>query len=143
MVNAVTHSSKKTIRNKCDTAWAELIKIKAGGRCEVCGTPTTKKAIKNKCYSLNSHHVVGRGNLNLRWDIRNGACLCVRHHKFGIYSAHENPIWFINWFKTHRPEDYEYLQNPEFNKFKTWYISDYEKILFELEKELGKLKEDL
>jgi len=126
-------SSKKTIKNKCDTAWAELIKIKAGGRCEVCDNP----------YNLNSHHIVGRANLNLRWDIRNGACLCVRHHKFGIYSAHENSIWFINWFKTHRPEDYEYLQNPGFNKFKTWYISDYEKILLELEKELRELKESL
>lgn len=115
--------SKKYLKNKCDKLWSDIIKIKATGRCEVCGTP----------YNLNSHHVIGRVNYNLRWDLRNGICLCVKNHKFGIYSAHENPIWFMDWFKAHRPEDYEYLKDPKFNKFKTWYISDYEEILKDLQ----------
>jgi len=109
--------TKKSIKKQLDETWKEIIHQK--NRCEVCGST----------YGLNAHHIIGRGNLNLRWDIRNGCLLCIRHHKFGLFSAHENPIYFMNWLKNHRPDDYIYLKNPDFTKTKTWRISDYEQIL--------------
>lgn len=107
--------SKKQLKRKCDKLWSEIIKQK--GCCEVCGRRT----------SLNAHHVVGRINYVLRWDLRNGVCLCVLCHKFSRNSAHNNPLWFSEWFKKNRPEDYRYLQGKR-NEIKTFYLSDYEEI---------------
>ncbi len=122
---------KKKIKKELDTLWSKAVKLRAGGRCEICG----------KEYGINSHHVIGRVNYNLRWDLRNGVALCISHHKFGVFSAHENPIYFMSWFKKHRPEDYEYIKNPEFTKFKTWYISDYEEIKAKLKEELDEIRQ--
>jgi len=86
----------KTMRNKCDRLWSEI--IKSGGSCEICGRPVR-----------DPHHVIGRKNMALRWDIRNGVRLCFQHHTGGKLSAHNDPLWFMDWFKNHRPDDYEYL----------------------------------
>ena len=108
--------SKTTLRNKCDDLWKKIIHAKQ--HCEVCGSP----------YHLQAHHIITRGNLNLRWDLRCGVLLCATHHKFGRYSAHGHLPWFAEWLKEHRADDYEYLKNPIFTKTKTWRISDYEEI---------------
>ena len=75
--------SKAQLGKKLDEAWGLAVKIKAGYRCEVCKKRST----------LNSHHIVGRRNRMTRWDLRNGVCVCVKHHKFGIESFHEDPLW--------------------------------------------------
>jgi hypothetical protein len=115
--------SKTTLRNKCDDLWKKIIHLKQ--YCEVCGSPN----------HTNSHHIITRGNLNLRWDLQNGCLLCVNHHRFGNPCAHGNPIWFTEWLMAHRSDDYEYLKNPDFTKTKTWRISDYEQIYQELKEE--------
>ena len=120
--------SKTNLKNKCDDLWKKIIHLK--GYCEICGTS----------YRLNAHHIIGRVNYNLRWDLRNGCLLCVNHHKYGKFAAHENPIWFLNWLKEHRSEDYEYLQDKKFPAVKTWYISDYEEIYQNLKEEYEKRK---
>jgi len=102
-----------------DKLWSEI--IRSGGRCEICGKTT----------NLQAHHVIGRRNLSLRWDLHNGVCLCPGCHTFSKTSAHQNPIYFLDWFKKHRPEDYEYLIKKK-NKTKTFYLSDYEEIYKEL-----------
>ncbi|MDD5013805.1 MAG: hypothetical protein PHW73_01720 [Atribacterota bacterium] len=107
--------SKKYIKNKLDKLYSLIIRSK--GYCEVCGKTT----------NLQAHHVIGRIVYALRWDLQNGCCLCASCHEFGKQSAHQNPIWFIGWFKEHRPEDYKYLQKKKLES-KTWFISDYEEI---------------
>ena len=87
---------RKTLKNKCDKLWSEIIRSK--GKCEVCGKTGN-----------NPHHVIGRRNLTLRHDVRNGCLLCPLHHTFGRESAHQDPVWFIHWFATNRPDDYNYL----------------------------------
>lgn len=104
--------TKKEIKKQLDKIWKEIIHQK--GQCEICGS------IQN----LNAHHIIGRSNTNLRYDIKNGCLLCVKHH----FSAHQNPIYFTGWLKEHRPDDYLYLKNPEHEKTRVWYISDYEEI---------------
>ncbi len=111
--------SKKYIKNKLDRLWSEI--IRSGGNCEICGKPTK-----------DPHHVIGRKNLSTRWDLRNGVRLCFQHHTGGNKSAHNDPLWFIDWFKEHRPEDYEYLIKKK-NETKTYTIFDYEEILKGLE----------
>ena len=117
--------SKKTLKNKLDKAWSQLVKLQAGNKCEVCGNSET----------LNSHHVVGRRNLRLRWEVINGVCLCVKHHKFGNQSAHENPVWFEDWLKENRGQDLKLIRST-MNEIQKWTIEDMQDKLKELEEEL-------
>ena len=104
--------SRKTLKNKCDKLWSVI--IRSGRVCEICGRP-----------ARDPHHVVGRKNHILRWDIRNGVRLCFTHHTGGNKSAHNDPLWFMDWFKKHRPDDYEYLLK---KKNEIW-SKDYERVL--------------
>jgi hypothetical protein len=90
-------ASKKTLRNKLDNAWSRAILSK--GSCEVCG----------ETQYLNPHHIEGRRNLRLRWDLRNGVCLCSGCHTFRKDSAHQAPEWFHFWLEEHRWEDLQYV----------------------------------
>ena len=117
--------SKKTLKNKLDKAWSQLVKLRAGNKCEVCGNSET----------LNSHHVVGRRNLRLRWEVMNGVCLCVKHHKFGNQSAHENPVWFEDWLKENRGQDLKLIRST-MNEIQKWTIEDMQEKLKELEEDL-------
>ena len=91
----------KSINKKLDIMWSKLVKEKADYKCEVCGATSL----------LNSHHIIGRVNRSLRWDLQNGVCLCVKHHEFGIQSAHQDPQWFMEWVETYRPEDYRHVKS--------------------------------
>ena len=108
---------RSTMMHKCDKLWSLI--IRSGGRCEICGSFKAQ----------NPHHVIGRRNFNLRWDIRNGCLLCSNHHTSGKFSAHNDPIWFMKWFKENRGDDYEYLVK---KKNKIW-DRDYDKVLNDLQ----------
>lgn len=88
--------SAKYVKGNIDRLWGELIKLKAGIKCEHCG----------KSNNLNSHHIFSRSKMSLRWDIDNGVCLCVGHHVFGEFSAHKSPIDFVEWLREKRGEDW-------------------------------------
>jgi len=117
--------SKSSLTKKLDSTWSELVKKRAGYKCEVCGI--------GESGHLNSHHIVGRRNRMVRWDVRDGVCLCVKHHRFGIESAHEDPLWFREWLEENRWEDYAYLYTVK-NQIKKWTLEDMEKQLEELNK---------
>jgi len=117
--------SKKTLKKKLDKAWSQLVKLQAGNKCEVCGSTE----------ALNSHHIVGRRNLCLRWEVMNGVCLCVKHHKFGNQSAHENPVWFEDWLKENRSQDLKLIR-ATMNEIQKWTVEDMQEKLKELEEEL-------
>lgn len=108
--------TKKSLKKACDILWALIIRSSNNGNCEICGKP-----------AQNSHHVIGRIIFALRWDLRNGVNLCISCHMFGKDSAHNNPIFFINWFKSKRPDDYEYLLTKK-EMVKTFNIFDYQQI---------------
>jgi len=89
--------SRTTLKLKADKLWSEIIRSK--GKCEICGEPANQP-----------HHIIGRKNLTLRWDIRNGCLLCFQHHTGNKVSAHNDPQWFLNeWMINNRPDDYNYL----------------------------------
>lgn len=109
-----------TLKKKLDKLWSQ--KIKEKGACEICG----------KKENLNSHHIIGRRSLNLRWDLRNGCLLCPYCHTFSTNSAHQNPLFFLDWMKKHRPDDLKYLQKKQYEPPKPIKIDD----LLKLEQEL-------
>lgn len=103
-----------TLQNKCDALWRKIVKVK--GYCEWCGKSLGQ---------MHAHHIIGRTNRTLRWDLRNGVCLDAGCHKMNTGNAHDDPIAFLKWFETTRPEDYEYVCR---KKNKLW-DKDYDKVL--------------
>lgn len=108
---------KKSEIKKLDKVWSE--KIRSKGACEVC----------HKTTSLNAHHIIGRRNRSVRWDLRNGVCLCAGCHKFSKLSAHQDPEWFHDWLKENRNEDLDYLRL-ERNKI---YTQFYDEVIEKME----------
>ena len=87
----------KGIDGKLDTAWAKLVKLRAGMKCEVCG----------KTSPLNSHHIYSRSKRSVRWNPENGVCLCVGHHTFrSDFSAHLTPTEFTIWLYENKGKKY-------------------------------------
>ena len=118
--------TKTSLDKLCEKYWKAIIHAKL--YCEVCGKPPPFKE-NEEMGNHNAHHIITKKNHNLRWDIRNGANLCPSCHKFGNPSAHGNPIWFAEWLKSHRADDYEYLKDSKWTKTKVWRIEDYQEIL--------------
>ena len=59
-------------QTQADKLWAELIKLRAGGKCEYTG----------KTDNLHAHHLAGKSTYRLRYDLDNGMCLNGGIHKF-------------------------------------------------------------
>ncbi len=56
---------------------------------------------------LNAHHILPKENYKeLMFEILNGITLCPTHHKFGKYSAHKNPMWFVNFLQEYHIAQY-------------------------------------
>jgi hypothetical protein len=91
--------TKKGLTRRLDTLWSLEVRKRAGGICEWCG----------KRVATQAHHAVGRGNRRLRWNSANGVAVDGGCHLY--IEAH--PFEFTEWFKEHRPEDYDYLSRPE------------------------------
>lgn len=121
-------ANRKTLRNKADKLWSQLIRLRNKGKCEVCGKEGN-----------NPHHCVGRRNLTLRHDPRNGVLLCSGCHTLKVQSAHQDPIWFIQWMMQNRPDDYNYLFEKR-EELSTNY--DYYQVIDNLEKCLNKAKKN-
>lgn len=87
--------SKKTIEREFDEMWKHKVKHRDGWKCQICG----KKLQGKNCHA---HHILPKQLKKLRWDIHNGITLCYNHHKVGIYSPHQNAIWFYGWMNENK-----------------------------------------
>lgn len=97
--------SRRTITNKLDKLCSVITRSK--GKCEKCGTSN---------YQLQTHHVYGRANRRLRWDLRNLCCLCAGCH----FWAESHPLDFTDWFRIVRRGDAEYLQQENAKGVRKW-----------------------
>lgn len=105
--------------------WDQLVRVRARDMCEVCG----------KRRGLNCHHIIGRQNRRLRYDVRNGCLLCAKHHVLGTESAHKDPVWFYDWMQENRSGDWEYLSGARSEVVKRS-AADLADLLVEMEKKL-------
>ncbi len=117
--------SKSSLTKKLDSAWSELVKKRAGYKCEVCG--------KNQI--LNSHHYISRSNRQLRWFVQNGICVCPGCHLFSNNSFHKNPVFGHFWMEENRWEDFQYI-TCKMNEIKKWTLVDMQELLDKLNEEL-------
>ena len=123
---------KKGVDGKLDKAWSELVKHKAGWKCEYCG----------KRDYLNSHHIYSRSKKSTRWHVQNGICLCVGHHTFSsTFSAHKTPLEFVQWLFKYKGKDY--IERLEIRANTVSKIHKFEKelLLKELLKDIEKWKQ--
>lgn len=108
--------TKRSIGKKLDRAWSAVVKENAGYKCEVCGISGTSTL-------LNAHHIEGRRNMRLRWELKNGVCLCSGCHVFRRESAHQSPEWFHYWLEENRWEDLSHVMCVR-NEIKRWSIEE-------------------
>ena len=118
----------KSLRKKADSLFKTVGRKNA--KCEVCETLPPEERINYRF--LNAHHIVGKANKTLRWDLRNRCWLCSYHHTLGNPSAHLNGLWFSEWLEKHRPEDKEYLRVKR-NEVSHYKIDDMRRIVEGLE----------
>jgi len=90
---------------KMDECWSKKVRQRDNYICQVCGC--TYKQIQG----IQAAHILPREFPETRWDLQNGIALCSLHHRWGKNSAHNNPIWFTEWLKERKPEQYNYLVN--------------------------------
>jgi len=119
-------SSTKALNKKqwcalADALWARIVKLRAGNRCVLCGSD----------FMLEAHHMVAKGGCGyLRYSLENGLCLCrVCHFRF----HNIDPSDAVEYMKTHRPEDYEYVQANKKNVCPTKNVGYYRDIVEYLE----------
>jgi hypothetical protein len=74
-------------------------------KCAICGKGRDSKQ------TLHPMHIYPREYAKLRWNINNLLIGCARCHIYAQYSFHQNPLFFVEWLKIHRLEQYEYLMS--------------------------------
>ena len=118
-------TKRQKLESKLDKIWRTVGKEHA--HCEICATLDPQDRVNYT--QLHPHHIVGRQNKLLRWDIKNRIWLCSSHHVFGKDSVHNNPLWFTEWLKENRPKIYKYLQEKRKIPYKQWTIEELEEKL--------------
>ena len=74
---------KDNTKKYCDELWYEIIKVKANYKCEISGAVSH---LIGGDTILNSHHIVGKKNLALRYNYDNGISVAMGIHKFVIHN---------------------------------------------------------
>ena len=122
-------TERRKLRDQLDKLWSEIVKQRAGNVCEY-------KTCSKTAY-LNAHHIFGRSNLSVRWDLDNGVCLCPKHHTLGNWSAHKSPIEFIEWLKQRRGNEWYEDLRKKANTVKKWTIPELREKVKEFKKEIA------
>ena len=89
-----------TVSKRCLKLWSILVHKRFRNKCAVC--KSTGK--------LDAHHIIDKRFGILRFDILNGILLCPSHHKFGLESFHNNPIFAYEFLKAKFPNRISYLK---------------------------------
>ena len=95
----------KKEEKELDELWAKKVKDRDKWTCQIC----VERIHGRNCHA---HHILPRQlkekRIGLRWDVDNGITLCYNHHKRGVWSAHNNAIWFTFWLKTNKPTQFKH-----------------------------------
>lgn len=102
-----------------DRLWSEIVKIKAGYRCEET----------NATDNLQSAHIIRRNYRNVRWDLENGICLVNKRHVW--YTHH--PLEWENFIKAYKGKAYYEKLRAKALIRKQWRLSEIKKKYEEFE----------
>lgn len=91
---------KRRLREMADRLWALTVKIAWHNRCAMCSRGGV----------LNAHHLVPRQHQAVRYDLRNGICLCSRCHQWcPDRSPHQAAAGFMAWLEEQCLLHYQWL----------------------------------
>jgi len=97
--------TRKEIK-KADLLAAQKCKDRDNWQCVVCGRGKPE-------YQVHYHHVIGRNNYSVRWDLDNLITVCFVHHK----EFETNPKRF-EWWKETYPDRYKKVWSSDDKKDK-------------------------
>ena len=81
---------QKSTKKELDNLWTLCIKTRAGFRSELSGKPG--KQIGGSIV-LTAHHIFGKSNNRLRYDLKNGICLDNHlEHLWGVHNKNNPPL---------------------------------------------------
>ena len=107
--------------------WSKAIYNRDKGRCQICLFFGRDKILGKH---FQPHHIIPRTVDFTKHDINNGILLCYFHHEHSMFSPN-NSIWFSEWLKTNKSEQYSYLINTfYFNSLFREKISFYNYFIF-------------
>ena len=100
LTKKLLHKLEKKERKSKDKYWSFDVKNRDDNKCVIC----------NSDKFLHTHHIIPREVKAFRWDIDNGICICVKHHKYSYeISSHKNSFIFILWLQKNRKEQLDRL----------------------------------
>jgi hypothetical protein len=102
-------SEHKKLKGECDRLWAVLIKLRAGNKSEISG----------KTESLHAHHLRGKNNYRLRYELLNGVCCTSGEHFFGFHVAGRREKYEQIIARQRRADLYAYLEQLQWEVCKT------------------------
>ena len=96
-------SPRALLVKELDALARQVCLKRAGYRCEITG---------EKHHTLHTHHVISRSCYRVRWEPDNLVCLTPGAHTLNLFSAHKNPVWFLDVMVRKRGEEWlEVLRN--------------------------------
>ena len=120
----------------CEALWNHIIKERAGYRSELSGV---KGKVMGGNVALAAHHIAGKSNYRLRFELKNGICIENKNeHIFGVHSrdpikSKEYQDWIIDYIGKER---WDFLKTLKHRQKK----ADLNLIKIYLEQELRLLK---
>ena len=96
---AKTESQK--LRDQCDDLWRRAVKLVYGKfdgdyyYCEICGKPCKSGEGAGRGLGINAHHVIGKSNWNVRWEVEDGSPIDSGCHTMKNDSAHQDRSAFL------------------------------------------------
>jgi hypothetical protein len=134
---------KKITRTKLEKDLDELWRKGGVAYCEICNSLPKDQRINYT--KLDNHHIVGRKNKVLRWDLRNRLKVCSYHHTMGgANNIVQDNLggWFLNWkaesdwMGINRKEDKEYLREKHQIPYKQWTMQELQEMIIYLKGQL-------
>ena len=128
---------KKSLKKQCDDLWTYAIKLRAGFKSELSGKEGRQIG---GSIVLASHHIYGKSNYRLRYDLKNGICLDnYSEHIWGVHNKNNPPLAYSiheQILKKIGKETEKYLQSIRQFNGKT----DLKLVKIHLEQEIKKLE---
>jgi hypothetical protein len=83
-------SKSKSLKKQCDALWTYAIKLRAGFKSEISGKDGRQIG---GGVVLTAHHIFGKNNNRLRYDLKNGICLDNHsEHIWGVHNRNNSPL---------------------------------------------------
>ena len=75
--------------------------------CQICGNRLDREKLRGMAI----HHIIPRQYRELFLELDNLITLCSRCHRWGKDSPHQNALWFAEWLRKNKQEQYNHLRD--------------------------------